>query len=93
MPYSSGKRKGELNRCDAKKLWIEKTGESPPVSWNRDKIMTEIASKYQVDLVPAKEPEIIEEVNHVMETVESVEVIDETVPKKKTKTKKNKNKL
>ena len=45
MPYNSGSKKGQLNRCDVKKLWIEKTGESPPTSWNRDKIMSELEKK------------------------------------------------
>ena len=42
MPYNSGSKKGQLNRCDVKKLYVEKFGESPPTSWNRDKIMVQL---------------------------------------------------
>ena len=87
MPYNSGSKKGQLNRCDVKKLWIEKTGESPPTSWNRDKIMSELEKKKE-------NVQVKEEVNHVLETVKSVEVpvevpVEVTVePKKKGRKKK-----
>jgi len=81
MPYLSGKRKGELNRCDVKKLFIEKTGESPPVSWSRDKIMSKLENNEPKKVEVKEEPEVIEEV---------VEVPDEPVqPKKKGRKKKN----
>jgi len=83
MPYISGARKGEPNRSDLKKLWEEKVGESPPVSWNRDKIMNELEKKAPKKVEVKEEPEVIEVVNHVMETVESVQ------PKKRGRKKKN----
>lgn len=87
MPYNSGSKKGQLNRCDVKKLYVEKFGESPPTSWNRDKIMVQL-EKIKVKKVEVKEEvEVIEEVNHVLETVESVEVPVEE--KKKGRKKKN----
>tara|TARA_R110000787_G_scaffold223241_1_gene331643 strand:- start:90 stop:353 length:264 start_codon:yes stop_codon:yes gene_type:complete len=87
MPYISGSKKGQLNRCDVKKLYVEKFGESPPTSWNRDKIMVQL-EKIKVKKVEVKEEvEVIEEVNHVLETVESVEVPVEE--KKKGRKKKN----
>jgi len=78
MPYISGKKKGELNRCDVKKLYVEKTGESPPVSWTRDKIMSHLENKEPKKVEVKEEPEVVEE------------VVDEPVqPKKKAKKKKN----
>lgn len=90
MPYNSGSKKGQLNRSDVKKLWIEKTGESPPTSWNRDKIMSELEQKKEKKVKVKDEPEVIEKVNHVLETVESVEVPVEVIvePKKKARKKK-----
>ena len=88
MPYNSGSKKGQLNRCDVKKLYVEKFGESPPTSWNRDKIMV------QLEKIKEKKVEVKEEVNHVLETVKSVEVpvevpVEVTVePKKKGRKKK-----
>jgi hypothetical protein len=87
MPYNSGSKKGQLNRCDVKKLYVEKFGESPPTSWNRDKIMVQLEKIKEKKVEVKEEVEVIEEVNHVLETVESVEVPVEE--KKKGRKKKN----
>jgi hypothetical protein len=87
MPYNSGSKKGQLNRCDVKKLYVEKFGESPPTSWNRDKIMVQLEKMKEKKVEVKEEVEVIEEVNHVLETVESVEVPVEE--KKKGRKKKN----
>ena len=87
MPYISGSKKGQLNRCDVKKLYVEKFGESPPTSWNRDKIMVQLEKKKEKKVEVKEEVEVIEEVNHVLESVESVEVPVEE--KKKGRKKKN----
>jgi hypothetical protein len=87
MPYNSGSKKGQLNRCDVKKLYVEKFGESPPTSWNRDKIMVQLEKKKEKKVEVKEEVEVIEEVNHVLESVESVEVPVEE--KKKGRKKKN----
>jgi len=87
MPYISGSKKGQLNRCDVKKLYVEKFGESPPTSWNRDKIMVQLEKMKEKKVEVKEEVEVIEEVNHVLETVESVEVPVEE--KKKGRKKKN----
>jgi len=87
MPYNSGSKKGQLNRCDVKKLYVEKFGESPPTSWNRDKIMVQLEKMKEKKVEVKEEVEVIEKVNHVLESVESVEVPVEE--KKKGRKKKN----